>query len=164
MCDMVNDAKSSTFNFTVFTGDTIPNRELGSVRDHTRNSTSGGFLYWNQYLPVSTSDRGRVYLSKTIEQNTGMCIQFTYYVKSKLINKNTTVIRLSSDGYPNTGLCAITLYFDVYQLETTLTAVAFDDIVIDQCSSFIPTTASTSTSTKSTSITITSRSTTTKTT
>ncbi|CAF1136665.1 unnamed protein product [Rotaria sordida] len=87
MCDMINDEMSSTFNFTIFTGDTIPDQELGPDRDHTNNSTSGGFLYWNQYLPVNTSDRGRVYLSK------------------KLSNMlNTTVIRLSGDGYSSTGL------------------------------------------------------------
>lgn len=76
MCDMINDAKNSTFNFTVLTGDTVPDQELGPTRDHTSNSTSGGFLYWNQRLPVNASDHGRIYLSKTIEQNNGMCIQF----------------------------------------------------------------------------------------
>ncbi|CAF4299508.1 unnamed protein product [Rotaria sp. Silwood2] len=167
MCDMINDEKNSTFNFTIFTGDTIPYQELGPVRDHTINSTSADFLYWNQDLLVNTSNRGRVYLSKTIEQNTGMCIKFAYYVKSKLVNKNTTVIRLSSNGCSSTGLwyrslddsrgwqialvplskvaSAITFYFDVYRLEPTLTAIAFDDIEIDQCSSFISTTTSTST-------------------
>ncbi|CAF1415883.1 unnamed protein product [Rotaria sordida] len=104
MCDTINDAKISTFNFTVFTSNTIPDQELGPVRDHTSNSTSGGFLYWNQYLPVNASDQGRVYLSKTIEQNNGMCIQLACYVKSKVVNKNTTMIRLSNDENPNIGL------------------------------------------------------------
>ncbi|CAF1065693.1 unnamed protein product [Rotaria sordida] len=181
MCDMINDEKTSTFNFTIFIGQTIPDQQLGPARDHTNNSTFGGFLYWYQHLPVNTSDRGRVYLSKTIEQNTGMCIKFAYYVKSKLANKNTTVIRLSGDGYSSTGLWyrslddsqgwqvalvplnkvanAITFYFDVYRLEPVLTAVAFDDIEIDQCSSLIPTTTSTSTTTTTTSTIPTSTST-----
>ncbi|CAF4698461.1 unnamed protein product, partial [Rotaria sp. Silwood2] len=51
---------------------------------------------------------------------------------------------------------AVIIYFEVYQLETTLTAVAFDDIVIDQCSSFIPTTTSTSTITIRSTLTTTS--------
>jgi len=178
MCDMITDEEISTFNFTVFTGDTIPDQELGPTRDHTNNSTSGGFLYWNQHLPVDKNDRGRVNLSKTIEQNTGMCIKFAYYVKSKLVNNDTTVIRVSSDGYSNTRLWyqslydsqgwqialvpvskvagAVTFYFDVYALQPTLAAVAFDDIEIDQCSSFIPTTTSISTTAISTSTTITS--------
>ena len=35
------------------TGDTIPNRKLGPTRDHTTNSSSGGFVYWNQQLPYT---------------------------------------------------------------------------------------------------------------
>jgi len=183
MCDMITDEEISTFNFTVFTGDTIPDPELGPTRDHTNNSTSGGFLYWDQHLPVDKNDRGRVNLSKTIEQNTGMCIKFAYYVKSELVvNNDTTVIRVSSDGYSNTRLWyqslydsqgwqialvpvskvagAVTFYFDVYALQPTLAAVAFDDIEIDQCSSFIPTTTSISTTAISTSTTAISTSTT----
>ena len=101
---MTSDENVSTFNFTVLTGNTIPDQELGPSRDHTNNSTSGGFLYWNQYLPLNASDRGRVYLLKTIEQNNGMCIKFAYYVKSKLVNSSTTVIRLSSNDDSSTGL------------------------------------------------------------
>ena len=180
MCDMVNDEKSSSLNFTVMTGDLIPDQELGPTRDHTMNSTSGGFLYWSQQSPVNMSDRGRVYLSKTIEQNSGMCIRFAYYVKSKSDNNNTIVIRLSADGDSSTGLWyqsladsdgwqlvlvplakaanTITFYFDVYRLEAILTSVALDDIEIDQCDSFITTTTSTVTTTTSTLSTITSTS------
>ncbi|CAF1180335.1 unnamed protein product [Adineta steineri] len=185
MCEMIND-KNSTFNFTAFTGETIPDQELGPTRDHTHNSTSAGFLYWNQNLPVSTNDKGGVYLSKKIEQNTNMCIRFAYYIKSKLVNKNTTLIRLSSDessskvlwyqlfddsqGWqivivPLTNVAsAITYSFEAYRLDPTLTAVAFDDIEIDQCSSIITTTTSTSTTTAtSTSATTTTTTTTTST-
>ena len=173
MCEMANDQTSSTLNFTVLTGDTIPDQELGPIRDHTNNSTFGGFLYWDQQLSVNISDKGRAYLSKTIEKNSGMCIRFAYYVKSKLVNKNTTIIRLSSDESSGTGLwyqsladsegwqialiplgnvaTAVRFYFDVYRLESILTSIAFDDIEIDQCSSFEPTTTSTSTTTTTTS-------------
>lgn len=105
----------------------------------------------------------------------------SYYVKSKLVTKNTTIIRLSSDENLSTGLWyrllhdsqgwqtillplsknvdAVTLSFEVYQIEAALTAVAFDDIVIDQCNSFIPTTTTiVPTSTLSTSTIITSTS------
>ncbi|CAF1372073.1 unnamed protein product [Adineta ricciae] len=163
MCEMMND-KNSTLNFTTSTGDTIPDQELGPARDHTHNSTSAGFLYWNQNLSaVSANDRGRVYLSKKILQN--------------------TVIRLSSDESSSTVLwyqvlsdsqgwqialvpltnitSAITYSFEVYRLEPTLTAVAFDDIEIDQCSSVIPTTTSTLTTLTSTSTTTTPTTTTT---
>lgn len=171
MCDMMNDEKTASLNFTVTTGDSIPDQDLGPTRDHTMNSTSGGFLYWSHQLPVNISDRGRIYLSKKIEQNSGMCIRFAYYVKSKSDDNNTMVIRLSADGDSSTGLWyqsladsygwqlvlvplanatnTITFYFDVYRLEPILTSVALDDIEIDQCDSFITTTTSTITTTTS---------------
>ncbi|CAF4342317.1 unnamed protein product, partial [Rotaria magnacalcarata] len=40
MCDMINGDKYNipTYNFSIFTGETIPNPELGPTRDHTTNS------------------------------------------------------------------------------------------------------------------------------
>ncbi|CAF4349964.1 unnamed protein product [Rotaria sp. Silwood2] len=83
MCDMTNGDQFTkpTFNFTVMTGDTIPDRSLGPTRDHTSNSSSGGFIYWNRQLPFIPGDNGVVEPSKTIQQNTGMCVRFAYYVK-----------------------------------------------------------------------------------
>jgi hypothetical protein len=183
MCDMINGYASSppTFNFTVFTGDTVPNKKLGPFRDHTTNSTSGGFLYWDQHLPFTTTDFGRVYPSKTIEQNTGMCVKFAYYVKSEIVNKNGTIVGVSFGGGYGGPLwsqslddsqgwqivivpvsefaSAETFYFDVNQREPIDVSVAFDDIEIDQCSSLIPTTTSTSTSITTTTEMITTSST-----
>ncbi|CAF3389465.1 unnamed protein product [Rotaria sp. Silwood2] len=173
MCDMTNEDRfsSPTFNFTVFTGDTIPNPELGPTRDHTTNSSSGGFLYWNRTLPYAALDFGKIYPLKTIEQNFGMCVKFAYYVKSLAVNKNGTDLYLSPGGCYATVLwyitlddsqgwqtviapvskdaCAETFYFTVNQHESVPVSVAFDDIEIDQCSSLIPTTT-TSTSTTTT--------------
>jgi hypothetical protein len=101
MCDMANDGgvlDPPTFNFTVFTGDTVPNRELGPTRDHTTNSTSGSFVYWDRELPFTTSDFGRVYPLTRIDQNFGMCIKFAYYVKSLAINKNATTLSIPTGG------------------------------------------------------------------
>ncbi|CAF2523039.1 unnamed protein product [Rotaria sp. Silwood2] len=83
MCDMTNGDQFTkpTFNFTVMTGDTIPDRSLGPTRDHTSKSSSGGFIYWNRQLPFIPGDNGVVEPSKTIQQNTGMCVRFAYYVK-----------------------------------------------------------------------------------
>jgi hypothetical protein len=180
MCDMINDNQGSPsqYNFTVFTGDTVPNKDLGPTRDHTSNSTSGGFLYWNQSLPYTATDFGRVYTSKTVEQNLGMCVKFAYYVKSKAINKNGTTVSMSpggcyakmlwyqslddSQGWQTVVVpvlnyaCAETFYFDVGQRLPTAVSVAFDDIQIDQCSTLIPTTTTTSTTTTTTTTTTTS--------
>jgi hypothetical protein len=178
MCGMINDGGSPisipTYNFTVYTGETVPNKDLGPTRDHTSNSTTGGFLYLDQKLPFTVKDYGVVCPLKTIEQNSGMCVRFAYYVKSTAINKNGTMVSVSpggcyattlwyrslddSDGWQTVVVpvlndaCAETFYFDVYQVEPTYVSVAFDDIEIDQCSTFDPTTTtSTSTTTTTTS-------------
>ncbi|CAF4957622.1 unnamed protein product, partial [Rotaria magnacalcarata] len=57
-------------NFSIFTGETIPNPELGPTRDHTTNSSSGGFLLWNRTLPYTSKDFGTVDQTPTILQNT----------------------------------------------------------------------------------------------
>jgi hypothetical protein len=179
MCDMINDDSLSTptYNFTLFTGDTVPNKALGPTRDHTTNSTTGGFLYWNQHKPYTPTDFGRVCTSETIEQNTGMCIQFAYYVKSAATNKNRTHLSLSTGGCYAALLwykslddsqgwqlliipvlnyaCTETYYFNVNQGILAAVSVAFDDIQIDQCASLIPTTTTTTTSTTTTTITTT---------
>ncbi|CAF0746456.1 unnamed protein product [Adineta ricciae] len=64
-CGMTNNDPffPPTANFTVVTGETLPNKELGPNRDHTTNSTTGGFLYWVQRLPFTASDTGRMYTS-----------------------------------------------------------------------------------------------------
>jgi hypothetical protein len=160
MCDMANGDRFTkpTYNFTVLTGDTIPNKNLGPTRDHTNNSSSGGFLYWNRQLPFSARDFGEVRPSTTIEQNLGMCVRFAYYVKSLAVNKNVTTLSISAGGCYGTSLwyqslddsqgwqivvvpvaefaCAETFYFSVSQREPIPVSVAFDDIEIDQCSSF----------------------------
>ncbi|CAF1313350.1 unnamed protein product, partial [Rotaria sordida] len=192
MCDMENGDRFTTpkFNFTLMTGDTIPNRNLGPTRDHTSNSSSGGFLYWNRQLPFIPGDNGMITTSKSIEQNTGMCIRFAYYVKSLAVNKNATNLMLSTGGcYGATRwyvsmddsqgwqvvkvpvlqfACAETFYFSVSQDEPIEVSVAFDDIEIAQCSSFNPstttTTATTTSTTQSTSTTTVPTTTTTSTT
>lgn len=175
MCDMINDDNAfstSTYNFTVFTGETVPNKELGPTRDHTTNSTTGGFLYWDQHTPYTTTDSGLVCTSETIAQNAGMCVKFAYYVKSAAKNKNGTQLGLTTGGCYGATLwgvllddsqgwqlvivpvknyaCGETYYFSVYQITLAAVSVAFDDIQIDQCASLIPTTTTTTTSTSTT--------------
>ncbi|CAM4863696.1 unnamed protein product [Rotaria socialis] len=183
MCDMINGDKYNipTYNFSIFTGETIPNPELGPTRDHTTNSSSGGFLLWNRTLPYTARDFGTVDQTPTILQNTGMCIKFAYYVKSLAVNKNTTSISVSTGGCYSGRLwfqalddsngwqtaivpvlnfnCQETFYFSVSQPETIEVSVAFDDIEIDQCSTLIPTTTTSTTTTTTTTTTITSTST-----
>ncbi|CAF3080686.1 unnamed protein product [Rotaria sp. Silwood2] len=174
MCDMTNGDQFTkpTFNFTVMTGDTIPDRSLGPTRDHTSKSSSGGFIYWNRQLPFIPGDNGVVEPSKTIQQNTGMCVRFAYYVKSVVVNRNATSLMLSTGGCYGASpwyrsmddsqgwqvatvpvlqfACAETFYFSVSQREPFAVSVAFDDIEIAQCSSFDPPTTTTLRTTKTT--------------
>jgi hypothetical protein len=176
---MINGDRFSppTYNFSVFTGETVPNKQLGPTRDHTTNSTTGGFIYWNQHAPYTSTDVGRVSNSKDVEQNTGMCVKFAYYVKSAAKNKNGTRVTLSVGGclakqlwsqllddsqgwqvvivpVPNVA-CGETYYFDVNQGVLAAVSVAFDDIEVDQCTTLIPTTTTTTTTTSTTTTTTT---------
>ena len=179
MCEMMNEEpqSKSEYNFTLLTGDTLPDpRQLGPARDHTSNSTSGGFLYWDRQLPFTGRDTGRVFISRSIEKNTGMCLKMAYFVNSTAVNKNATSLYVSMGGceaqflwilsldnsqgwqtviVPVSGVpCGTNFYFDVGQSGSIPVSVALDDIVVDQCSSFIPTTT-TSTTTITTTATIT---------
>jgi hypothetical protein len=175
MCDMVNGDQFLTpkFNFSLTTGETVPNPELGPTRDHTTNSSSGAFLYWQRQLPFARWDSGIILPSKPIEQNQGMCIQFAYFVNSSAVYSNATVLTLSTRGCYGANLwlksmersegwqvvtvpvrefaCAETFYFAVTQQASVPVSVAFDDIAIAQCSSFnLPTTTTSITTTLST--------------
>jgi hypothetical protein len=188
MCDMVNGNQffTPTFNFSVTTGENVPNPELGPTRDHTSNSSSGDFLYWQRELPFVPRDAGQISSSKRIEQNLGMCIRFAYFVNSSAMNKNGTTLTLSAGGCYGANLwmrsmdrsedwqvvtvpvrafaCAETFYFGVTQQEPVPVSVAFDDIDIAQCSSFDPPTTTTSTTTTTVTTTTSSTSTSTSTT
>ncbi|CAF1626191.1 unnamed protein product [Adineta ricciae] len=179
MCNMENtdDFTSPSFNFTVETGETIPRKDLGPVYDHTRNSSTGGFIYWNQQVPFRSGDTGFIRPWKKIEQNYGMCIQFAYYVKSSVMNKNGTQLILRAGGCYGKEMwiqllddsfgwkivkipverfaCMENFYFRVRQIEPVQVSIAFDDIRIAQCSSFDPTTTTTTTSSTTTATTTT---------
>jgi hypothetical protein len=101
LCGMDNGDESfplPSYNFVVFSGDTVPKRNLGPTRDHTNNLTTGGFLYWNQALPFVPAATGVVHPNMTVELNSGMCFQFAYYVNSLAMNKNGTTVILSTTG------------------------------------------------------------------
>lgn len=182
MCVMQNNDGffQTTYNFTVLTGDTVPNNTLGPLQDHTNNSVSGGFMYWNQHLPYISGASGVVYSSKPMQSNLGMCIQFAYYVKSSIDNQNGTTISLLTGGClgsqiwsqslddshgwqvvtipaPNVA-CMITYYFWANQKQLVPVSVAFDDIVIEQCNT-LPSTTTTVISTSTTTMISTSTST-----
>ncbi|CAF3648471.1 unnamed protein product [Rotaria sp. Silwood1] len=177
MCGMMNAARSSktVFNFTLSTGNTIPDKNLGPTRDHTTNSTSGGFLYWDRHLPLTSTDYGTIYTSTVVVENFNLCVKFAYYVKSTAINKNgTTIILFSSysisriiwfrslddsQGWQtaiapvNDYLYDKTFSFYVNQTQSVPVSVAFDDIEIDQCTTLTPTTTTTTTMTTTTTTT-----------
>ncbi|CAF3682373.1 unnamed protein product [Adineta steineri] len=171
MCDMENSVRYPypSYNFTVVTGETVPNRDLGPLQDHTNNSTTGGFIYWDRHLPFTSGDFGNVLSSKSVEINSDMCIKFAYYVKSSIDNKNGTQLGLVTGGCLGTQmwsrslddskgwqvvilptpnvLCMETFYFQIYQREPVAVSVALDDIEVASCDIISPTTTTTSTTT-----------------
>jgi hypothetical protein len=177
MCEMRNVATSSktASNFTLLAGDAVPNKNLGPTRDHTSNSTAGGFLYWNRQFPFTSADSGSVFTSTRMVPNFDMCVTFAYYVKSAALNKSGTTLTLSASGCmtyvlwsqsldDSQGwqtatvraidyLCESTYYFAVHQTQSVSASVAFDDIEIDQCSARVPTTTTTTKTTKTTTTT-----------
>jgi hypothetical protein len=161
-----------THNFTVATGQTISYPELGPTHDHTTNSSSGGFLYWDHRLPFTGSDSGNISPSESFESNAAMCIRFAYYVKSSRENRNATTISLLSGGCYGATLwyqylddsqgwqtitvsapnyaCTESFYFAVNQQGAVPVSVAFDDIEIGQCHVISSTTSTTTTATTTT--------------
>ncbi|CAF4026040.1 unnamed protein product [Rotaria sordida] len=171
MCEMENGDRSirPTHNFTIVTGDTVPNRKLGPTRDHTSNSSTGGFIYWDRQLPFAPTDLGYIHPPKPMVVDLSMCIRFAYYIKSSIDNKNGTTLGLTDGGcfgstlwyiytddsqgwqviilpVPNV-VCMESFYFTVYQQPPVVVAVALDDIAIEHCSTLSPTTTSISTTT-----------------
>lgn len=187
-CGMTNHVGSSSapsYNFSVFTGETVPKPQLGPTRDHTTNTAGGGFLYWNQRLPFVPVASGWIDLGRAIEQTSSTCLQFAYYVKSSLSNKNATTLNLFTSGNTtqvlwtqslddSQGWQLVTLsspekivqrsfHFTVKQDILADVSVAFDDIAIQQCAS-LPFTTTTTTTTFTSSTTTTSTTTSTSTT
>ncbi|UJR24016.1 hypothetical protein I4U23_026981 [Adineta vaga] len=166
MCSLQNDAQmNSANNFTVFTGDTVPDRELGPLMDHTSNSSTGGFAYWNQSSPPTFGNYGRLILKKEILQNFGICIRFAYFVNSTAKYRKATKLSIyGSDCYSRElwtlslddshewqivtvslpkFACNVQFSFSVSQGESVPISVAFDDIEFVQCYPFLPTTTTT---------------------
>ncbi|CAF0792384.1 unnamed protein product [Adineta ricciae] len=157
-CEMANGFPNvhTEFNFTIFTGNTVPDRELGPIHDYTSNSPSGGFYYWNRQTNLSADDFGMFSPLRTIERNTDMCVRFAYYVKPSVVDEHETALMLDalecakgnvwlkpvidSQGWQFVVIrlqdysCAEKFYFSVVVETTRKVAVAFDDIQFEQCS------------------------------
>lgn len=176
------DVFSPRFNFTAITSDRVLYPALGPTHDHTSNSSTGFFIYWNRQLPFMFGDNGVVNPSKWIQQNRGMCLRFAYFVNSTVLGNNATSLSVTTGGCYGTTLwtqsmddsqgwqvttipvrnyaCGEKFYFWVTQTGLIDVAVAFDDIEIAQCSSFDPPTTTTTTTTTTTITTTTTRTTT----
>ncbi len=82
-CRMTAPTGSSSlfYNFTRVNGNTLVNKTLGPLIDHTTNTSRGYFLYWNYTLPFRSSAIGQI-ITPGIETDVLMCLKFSYYVKS----------------------------------------------------------------------------------
>lgn len=166
MCDMKNgiwyDPQIPLYNFTVATGENVPDKELAPATDHTHNSSSGHYLYWHRPArSAHTSMDGRVSLP-IFEQHKHLCLRFAYYINSSEVTKNNTMLVIYLKGcYTATlwGLhaddtqgwqtdeiqlndvsCNVTISFDAWPDIYNAVSVALDDIVVDTCSRYLTTT------------------------
>lgn len=178
MCLMSNGNRITpvNYNFSVFTGYTVPNQDLGPLRDHTNDSMSGGFLYWNRTLPFTVGDYGLIQHSRPVEANGAMCLHFAFFVNSSISNQNATTIGVGVSGCIGASLwsqslddsqgwqvvtipvpknpCRQTFSLSVGQSQTVPVSVAFDDIEVVQCTTLPPNTTTTSTTTTTTTTTV----------
>jgi hypothetical protein len=169
-CGMQNgawyDPELPLYNFTIVTGQTVPDKDLAPATDYTYNSSSGHFLYWHRPSnAIHTSMDGRV-STPMFEQREHMCLNFAYYVKSSQSVSNGTYLMVYLKGCYSITLwamhtddtqgwetavvplldetCNVTIRFDVSPYIFSAVSVALDDIVVDICARYITTTTAVS--------------------
>ncbi|CAF1026127.1 unnamed protein product [Adineta steineri] len=171
MCEMQNgvwfDPTPPLYNFSIATGQNVPDKELAPTVDHTYNSSSGHFAYWHRPSHALHTDvDGRLSIP-IFELTKHMCLNFAYYVKSSESTRNTTFLAVAIKGCYTATLwvmhaddtqgwntaeiqlldltCNVTIRFDVWPDIFNAVSVALDDIVIDICPRYETTTTSIST-------------------
>ncbi|CAF0839606.1 unnamed protein product [Didymodactylos carnosus] len=98
-CEMENDEFNS-YNFSVHTGETIPDKEMGPLVDHTSGTSSGSFIYWD-FDPKILTNRINIHdiiQTLAVELNSGMCLRFSFYLKTSIIDDRSAEITLSVSG------------------------------------------------------------------
>ncbi|CAF1613361.1 unnamed protein product [Didymodactylos carnosus] len=172
------------YNYTVYNGNTVPDKTLGPLFDHTTNSANGSFLYWDYRIPLQPQGLGRMN-TLPVEVDVRSCLRFSYYLKSRnLPGTNGTKLNINVGGCMATTLwsfigddsngwqtatvpfkpyaCSETFSFDIIQNNVVPIAYAIDDVMIGECQT-LPTSTTTSTSTTTVTTTTTTRTTTTTT-
>ncbi|CAF1006275.1 unnamed protein product, partial [Didymodactylos carnosus] len=165
-------------NYTLQNGNTIPDKDLGPLIDHTTGTEDGSFLYWHNTLPYEPNVHGRMQTLR-IETNAGSCVRFSYYVKSKGTNNGTLISAYAAGCYGKylwllelddskgwqtitasfgAYACTEAVYFEIKQSTIAPVAYAIDDIMVDQCTN-LPALSTTTVTTSTTSTTSTTHTT-----
>lgn len=167
MCGMQNgawfDPKLPLYNFTIETGENVPDKELAPATDHTYNSSTGHFVYWHRPINATHTDMDGYLSTPMFELHEHMCLNFAYYVKSSNESiTNGTYLIVHLKGCYTTTLwvmhtddtlgwktaqiqlndltCNITISFDVSPNMLDAVSVALDDISVDICPRYKTTT------------------------
>ena len=152
------------YNFSIFTGLTVPNKELAPSVDHTTNSSSAGFAYWHRPTDGEHTARDGRLSTPIFELREHMCLSFAYFIKSSASVSNGTYLVADLKGCYATNLwvldrddtlgwqtaeiqlldltCNITIGFTVSSAIANAVSVVLDDVVVDTCPRFVTTTSS----------------------
>ncbi|UJR07076.1 hypothetical protein I4U23_011364 [Adineta vaga] len=168
MCEMQNslwfDPERPVHNFTLTTGENVPDKSLAPMTDHTYNTSSGHFAYWHQPLGSPHTDRDGCLSIPIFELHEHLCFNFAYYIKSMNSIRNGTVLTVSIKGCYSSTLwvirtddtlgwktdriqlldltCNVTIWFNIMADIKNSVSVALDDITIDTCPRYTTTTIS----------------------
>ena len=174
-CGMQNgawyDPVPPLYNFSIFTGLTVPDKELAPSVDHTTNSSSGGFVYWHRPANGGHTARDGRLSTPIFELREHLCLSFAYFIRSSASVNNGTYLVVDLKGCYATNLwvlnrddtqgwqtdtiqlldltCNITIGFALSSSVADAVSVALDDVVVDTCPRYITTTASTPSSNSS---------------
>jgi hypothetical protein len=166
MCGMaVGEAPD---NFTVATGQSVSDKALGPLVDHTLATETGHFLYWYRPAQVLRVRLDGIISIPAFMLQPNLCLNFAYYIKSDSSPEKLTAIGVSMIGCLD-GLiwsvktidskgwqmvekrlpeysCPVMMTFFVSSNATSSVSVSVDDIRIDACKTTTATIPSTTTS------------------
>ncbi|CAF1631772.1 unnamed protein product [Adineta ricciae] len=166
MCEMENglwfDPQRPVHNFSLTSGELVPDKEIAPSKDHTYNTSSGHFAYWHQPFDSPHTNMDGCLSTPIFELTEHMCLTFAYYIKSVKVDRNGTVLSIyikgcgfrplwavrtddtlgwQTDEIPLVGYkCNVTIWFNIMANLKNSVSVALDDISVDICARYRTTT------------------------
>ncbi|UJR24606.1 hypothetical protein I4U23_005981 [Adineta vaga] len=166
MCAMQNsiwfDPQLPLHNFTIVTGENVPDKALAPTTDHTYNTSSGHYAYWHQPLNSLHTDMDGCLSTPIFELQKQSCLTFAYYIKSLNNVRNGTLLFIRIKEIHQSTLWSVrtddtlgwqtdevplishsgnvTIWFTIMADLGNSVSVALDDINVDICARYRTTT------------------------